>query len=494
MSFALHLPDRVLPTALLALATITTALPAQIPAAEFAARRDSLARRIGNGVVVGFGARNPVTDFGPPTQLAAFTYLTNLPDPDAAFVMVVRNGTGSPTLFLTPVDPRVSLYYGRRADSSTVEASHGMRGRSFAALDAVLDSLARAGLEFYTLGDFEAADFARRDSLTRGQLFMRGFAARHPGIVVKDAHPLVAQLRATKSPAEIALLRKAVEISDAGHRAAMRAVRGLKHEYELQAEVEYQFRRLGAARPGYGSIVGSGERGTQLHYMRDRGPIAPGDLIVLDAGAEYEGYSADITRTLPASGRFTRDQRALYQLVLDAQLAAERNSHAGMPARAATDSSIEVRIKGLVSLGLIESADATFDPPWQADCSDRYACRQAMLFMIHGISHGIGLEVHDPAGFYVGDRVFRPGDVFTIEPGLYVSTAALDLLPDTPKNRAFIAKARPVVERMNNTGVRLEDDYLVTERGIERLSRAPRTIAEVEALTATGVGSPSSAR
>ena len=483
-----------LAAALLALARLPMAVRAQIPAAEYAARRDSLARRIGHGVVVAFGARNPVTDFGPPTQLAAFTYLTNFPDPDAAFLMVVRNGVGTSTLFLSPVDPRVSLYYGRRADSSTVEASHGIRGRSFAALGAVLDSLAGDGLEFYSLADFEAADFASRDSLTRGQLFMRAFSARHPGVVLKDAHPLVAQLRARKSPAEIALLRKAVAISDAGHRAAMRAVRGLKHEYEVQAVAEYEFRRLGAARPGYGSIVGSGERGTQLHYMKDRGPIAPGDLIVIDAGAEYEGYSADITRTLPASGRFTADQRALYQLVLDAQLAAERNSRAGMPARAATDSSIEVRIAGLVKLGLIESAEATFDPPWRADCSDRYACRQAMLFMIHGISHGIGLEVHDPAGFRFAEGVFRPGDVFTIEPGLYVSTAALDLLPDTPKNRAFIRKARPVVERMNHTGVRIEDDYLVTEAGIERLSRAPRTIAEVEALTASGGGSPSSAR
>jgi Xaa-Pro aminopeptidase len=203
----------------------------------------------------------------------------------------------------------------------------------------------------------------------------------------------------------------------------------------------------------------------------------------MDAAAEYEGYAADITRTIPVSGTFTKEQRAVYQLVRDAQAAAERNSKPGMLASAAQDSSIVVRTKGLAALGLVESETATFDPPWQANC-DRapMTCRQANFWMIHGISHGLGLAVHDPAQFSFGDRTFKIGDAFTIEPGIYISTRMLDALPDTPKNRAFIAKVKPMVAKYENTGVRIEDDYVITERGLERISSAPREIAEIEAL------------
>jgi Xaa-Pro aminopeptidase len=256
-----------------------------------------------------------------------------------------------------------------------------------------------------------------------------------------------------------------------------------QHEYELQAVLEYNFTRLGGTRPAYGSIVGSGQNGTQLHYMKDRGDTKPGDLVVIDAAAEYEGYAADITRTIPVSGTFTAEQRKMYQIVRDAQAAAERNSKPGKSAQAAQDSSVAVRLRGLAALGLVESENATFDPPWQANCEQTPAsCKQGMFWMIHGISHGLGLAVHDPAQFSTGDRVYKPGDVFTIEPGVYVSTRMLDALPDTPKNRAFIAKVKPVVARYENTGVRIEDDYVVTETGLERISTAPREIAEIEAL------------
>jgi Xaa-Pro aminopeptidase len=258
-----------------------------------------------------------------------------------------------------------------------------------------------------------------------------------------------------------------------------------KHEYELQAELEYTFTKLGAARPAYGSIVGSGENGTQLHYMKDRGDVKPTDVVVIDAAAEYEGYAADITRTIPVSGKYSPEQRAIYQLVRDAQAAAERNAKLGMKAEAAQDSSVEVRVKGLAKLGLIESEDAMMDPPWQADCQRTPAqCRQAQLWMIHGISHGLGLAVHDPAQFSFGDRTYKIGDAFTIEPGIYVSKSMLDALPDTPRNRAFIAKVKDAVARYEGTGVRIEDDYVITENGTERISTAPREIAEIEALMA----------
>jgi len=453
---------------------------AQIPASEFAARRDSLARRIGDGVVVAFGGRTLVHDFGTFFQLPAFHYLTNFDEPDAAFVMLVRGGSGSSTIFVTPSDPRRAFYYGRRPDTATIRRDFGVSTRSFPALDAVLDSLAGSGLPFYTVADYEDADFARADSLTRGNVYMRAFRARHD-IPVRDAQPVVDQLRARKSEAELALLRKAAEISSEGHRAAMLTANP-RHEYELRAAIEFAFTRLGAERPAYGSIVGAGANGTQLHYMKDTAQAKPGDLVVMDAGAEYHGYAADITRTIPVSGRFTPEQRAIYQLVRDAQAAAERNSRSGLTQRAAQDSSFLVRARGLAELGLVESVDARLDLPWPANCSQPYACSQAMLWTIHGISHGLGLAVHDPAQYYSGDGTFRVGDVFTIEPGIYITTASLDALPDTPRNRAFIAKVKAAVLKYQNTGVRIEDDYVITAQGLERISSAPREIDEIEAL------------
>jgi Xaa-Pro aminopeptidase len=256
------------------------------------------------------------------------------------------------------------------------------------------------------------------------------------------------------------------------------------HEYDLQAAVESAFLRGGAQRPGYGSIVGAGVNATTLHYMKDRAPLRAGDVVVIDAGAELDGYSSDVTRTLPVSGTFTPEQRAIYTLVLDAQKAAERNSRPGMPAPAATDSSFDIRAAGLARLGLIESPDSMLDLPWPANCTaSPRSCSQAVLWTIHGISHGLGLEVHDPAQYYGGDRTFKVGDAFTIEPGIYLRSGALDILPDTPRNRRFIAKVRPMVARYENVGVRIEDDYVITERGLERISHAPREIAEVESLT-----------
>ena len=321
--------------------------PAQIASSEYAVRRDSLATRIDSGIVVAFGRRTPVSDFGPFFQLPAFHYLTGYDYADATLVMVVRGGSGRATLFVTRSTPRRSLYYGIEPDSVALDRDLGLRSRSNDALVSVLDSLAATGLPFFALRDFEDADFARLDSLTRGGQTMRALAQRHPGLDVTDGAPIVDRLRARKSAAELALLRRAGEISVAGHRAAMQAIAPGLHEYDLQAAVEYAFRRQGSERPAYGSIVGSGANGTQLHYMKDRDALRAGDLVVIDAGAEYGGYAADVTRTLPVSGRFTPDQRALYQIVRDAQAAAERNSGPGKSVQAAQDSSVDVRARGL---------------------------------------------------------------------------------------------------------------------------------------------------
>lgn len=471
---------------LVALAFGTLAAPvvsAQVPQEEYNARRDSLAVKLGDGLLVAFGGRTPVSDFGPFFQLSDFRYVTNYNEPDAAIVMIIRDGKATSTLFITQVGARQAFFYGKRPDSLTVEQTLGMKARSAGVIETVIDSLAATVKTVYTITDFAAADFATQDSLTRGQQWERRFAQAHPSITMRNAHPYLYQLRARKSAGELALIRKAAEISAEGHRAAMRLPQPTK-EFELQAALEYEFTRLGGARPAYGSIVGGGVRGTQLHYMRNRGEIKPGDMVVIDAATEYEGYAADITRSIPVSGTYTPDQREMYQLVLDAQLAAERNSKVGLSSIAAQDSSEDVRARGLARLGLIESADASLDMPWRTDCvNSPRSCRQAMFWMIHGISHGIGLAVHDPAQFYSGNRTFRVGDAFTIEPGIYISTTMLAALPDTPKNRAFIAKVRASVLRFENTGVRIEDDYIVTEQGTERISTsAPREIAEIEAL------------
>src|SRR5688500_6459893 len=239
-------PSRTWLSALFLTTTVALTSAAQVPETEFSARRDSLAARVGNGVVVAFGARNPVTDFGPFYQLPAFHYLTNFHEPDAAMVLVARGGKATTTMFLTPINPRTAFYYGQRPDSATVERTLGMKARSFSALAGFVDSLATANarVSFYSLADFGAADFAQQDSLTRGRSFMKSVAAKHAGLTVKDGHDIVDLLRARKSPAEMALLRKAAEITAEGHRAAMLAPEPA-HEYELQAAVEYAFMKLG---------------------------------------------------------------------------------------------------------------------------------------------------------------------------------------------------------------------------------------------------------
>lgn len=470
-------------TLLLLLAAATAPLGAQITREEYQARRDSLAARLGEGVVVAFGGVTPVTDFGPFHQLPGFRYLTGYLYPDAALVMVVRGGRGSSTLFVKRTPTRLALYYGEEPDSAALARELGLTARPIGQVASYVDSLIRAGRRpVHELRDFAAADFAAQDSLTRGGQFVKALAARHAGLEIRNAHPILDRLRARKSEAELALIRRAAEISAQGHVELMRRIEPGMHEYDLQAILDYTFRRAGAERPAYGAIVGSGPKALELHYMKNRRQMQPGEVVVVDAGAEYQGYTADVTRTLPVSGTYTPEQRAVYQIVRDAQDAAERNSKVGMTIRAALDSSIAVRARGLAALGLIESPDATYDPAWQVDCRQTpSACSQASLFMIHSITHGIGLEVHDPLQAYYD--TFQEGDAFVIEPGLYISARLLDLLPDTPRNRAFIARVRPVVARYENTGVRIEDSYVLTRRGLERISLAPRDLDEIEALT-----------
>ncbi len=463
-----------------------SAVPLQaqdISRSEYAARRDSLAARIDSGIVIAFGAPDP-TGIHQAEQLPAFRYLTGFLEPNAAFVLVKRAGKASGTLYTASRDPRRALYDGFPPDSADVARQTGLAVRSLPALRPAIDSLA-LGLPIYNLPDFSSSDASTQDSLTRGARFLEDLVSRRRGaeLEIRDAHPLVDQLRARKSAAELALLRRAIDITVASLKQTMRSAKPGMWEYELEAMVEAGFRRAGADGPSFSSIVGSGPNSTQYHYTRNDRRMAEGDVVLMDVGASYKGYAADVTRTIPVGGRFTPEQRAIYQLVRDAQAAAERVSRPGATYQAWRDTARAVEARGLARLGLIESADATFDPPWAGMCQmNPAACTQAFLYMAHGLGHGIGIEVHDPPRPYMGSGKFEVGHVFTIEPGVYISTRLLDMLPDTPKNRQMIAKVRTTVERYQNIGVRIEDDYVITPNGVEWLSRLPREISEIEAL------------
>ncbi|HKG93627.1 MAG TPA: aminopeptidase P N-terminal domain-containing protein [Gemmatimonadaceae bacterium] len=459
----------------------TAPLSAQIAPAEYAARRDTLAARIDSGVVVAFGARDETRHYPSFTQRPAFSYLTGFRAPDAALVMVKRGGRTTGTLFVQPRDARREFYTGARVTPEDIARQTGLAARRNDELASVLDSLARVGLPFWVVGDFESNEFADADSLSFGAAATRSLRQRFPSLDVRDATPIVDLMRARKSPAEVALLRKAIAITDQAHREAMAFVAPGRAEFEVEALVDYTFRRLGGDRPAYSSIVGGGPNSTTLHYSENSRVLRAGDVLVMDVGALYQGYAADVTRTIPVSGTFSAAQREVYRIVREAQAAGERQVRAGGAAKLEVDSIRAVVARGLARLGLIESPDATFDAPKGFCRGADDVCPQLSLFMPHGPTHGIGLDVHDPAHAYVEPNVFRPGDAVTIEPGVYVRPGALDMLPDTPRNRAFIARVRPAVEKYRDIGVRIEDDYLVTETGLERLSKAPREIEEIEA-------------
>jgi len=475
--------SRTLRLAALAVATIAspTLLHGQIAQGEYAARRQALLASIDSGVVVAFGGVENVTHWPPFAQLPSFEYLTGFGEQDAALLLVKRGGAGTARLFVPPHNPRIERVAGVRVGPAEARAATGMEGAEISTLRAAVDSLIAAGLPLYVVSDVHTNDFAAADSLRRGARFVELLARDHPAVRAASLDTVVLRLRARKTPAEIALLRRATAISAAGHRLAMRAMAPACNEGDLQAAMESVFRGMGAERPGYGSIVGSGPNALKLHYDENSRVMRAGETVVIDAATAYRHYSADITRTLPVSGRFSPDQRAIYQMVLDAQAAFVRQIRPGGSLETANDSGRAVLAAGLTRLGLIESPTATFDAA--APCRGE-SCLQVRMFAWHGYGgHGLGLEVHDPAQYYYGARQFQPGDVFTVEPGIYVNPAFLDQLPDTPRNRAMLARIRPAVRRYSSIGVRIEDDYLVGATGVEWLSRdVPRDPDAVEAL------------
>ena len=457
---------------------------------EFAARRMALEARIPDGVLIALGGHEPPQDFIAFYQSPSFYYLTGFKEPDAALVMVKKGGQiVSSTMFVRPKLPSREVWTGTRAGVDGVYDLTGIHGRSIDELGVALDSLARTGYPFLLVGDFPAheANAAAIPDLTPDEQLMEWVKRRHPTLsVTTSVNEIVERLRGTKSPAELALIRQAVDITVRAQHEAITALKDGMNEFELQALIEYTFRRNGADRPSFSTIVGSGPNSTTLHYNADDRFIDINDLVVMDIGASYKGYAADVTRTVPASGHFSRSQRDVYQLVRDAQAAGERQAKIGAPSRAMSDSATAVLAAGLAKLGLIESPTATYD------CSGGPSprqCPQYMLYYMHGLGHGIGLEVHDPEQYYYTAKL-APGSAFTIEPGIYVREHVLDEMPATPRNREIGAKLRTMVAFYKNIGVRIEDDYVVTDTGVEWISKAPREIPELEALMKEGSNGP----
>jgi Xaa-Pro aminopeptidase len=457
-------------------------LEAQISSAEHAERRAALAAQVGDGILLAMGSAQPPEDYINFYQNSPFRYLTGFVEPNAALVSLVTDGRiTAETLFVNPRDPAQETWEGYRVGPEGVAAVTGIAGRSVEDLASVLDSLLANGWgEVNVAGTYDPSLPVLNDVTQR----VNGVLAENAGADVRTVDAELEALRGVKSEAEIALLRKAIDITSQAHRELARLVEPGVNEFEGHAVIEYTFRLYGSERPAFATIVGSGPNSTVLHYNANDRFMEAGDVVVADIGASYGGYAADVTRTLPVAGHFTEAQRELYQLVRDAQTAAEEIARPGASVGDMAREAATVLAVGLAELGLIESPGATYD----AGGGEEYP--QYFLYYMHALSHGIGLDVHDP-----WPRVMEPGVAFTIEPGIYVRPNLFtEVVPDTPRNRQMQDALLPAFERYVGIGVRIEDDYLITETGIERLSLAPREIDELEALMAEPWSSPDARR
>lgn len=397
---------------------------------EARARRIAYLQRATEGVTLVFNRRHrDLNEYVPDKN---FYYLTGCAEPGAVLLLLPGEDGPREILFLAGRDPKQERWTGPRMASGR-ETARRLGMQEVLSLDRLPDALARRAppkgkvyANLPTGPHREAADKCCPEPRDRLRRWL-------PQAEILDSGPDLAFLRMTKSEWEVEKIRRAVEITIAGHRNALPAIGPGRFEYEVEAAIEYQFRSRGATRPAFPSIVGSGPNAAILHYAENNRRMASGDLVVIDVGAEFEGYSADLTRTYPVSGRFTPRQKEIYNIVLAAQEAALK------------------RVRPGVTFGSIhQAAVETIDSRGR----DRQGRRLGRYF-IHGTGHHLGLEVHDP----VSDRSrpLEPGMVITIEPGIYI--------PE------------------ENLGVRIEDDVLVTRDGYRNLSRGlPREVDEIERL------------
>jgi Xaa-Pro aminopeptidase len=405
--------------------------------------------------------RNRDADY-PYRQDSDFHYLTGFPEPEAVAVLIPKRKHGEYVLFCRERDPLMETWHGRRAGLEGAMETYGADDAfPITDMDDILPGLLEGHERlYYTMGVNSAFD--ARVTGWVNTLKEKSRAGVHaPGEFVALDH-FLHDMRLYKSRPEISAMRKAAKISAAAHKNAMQVCQPGMMEYEVEAEFHHHFKRHNCEH-AYTPIVGGGENGCILHYTENNAELKDGELLLIDAGAEYDLYAADITRTFPINGRFSDAQKALYEVVLEAQLAAIEKVKPGNHWNDPHEAAVKVLTKGLAKLGLLKGNVRTLIK------EDAYRS-----FYMHRTGHWLGMDVHDVGDYKVGEawRELEPGMVLTIEPGLYVA-------PGTKVGKRAVAK------KWQGIGIRIEDDVLVTKDGCEVLTKdVPKSVADIEALMA----------
>lgn len=392
-------------------------------------------------------------------QDSDFYYLSGFVEPEAVLVLVPGRVHGEYVMFCRERDAAVELWHGSRAGPDGACEQFGADDAfPIGDIDEILPGLIE-GRErvYYSMG--RSTRFDRDIMEWVNTLRSKEATGAVPPGEFTDLDHMLHDLRLIKSAAEQRIMRRAGEITAGAHRHIMERCAPGMHEYQLEGELHHQFVLGGARYPAYLSIVGSGRNACTLHYVENSARMRDGDLVLVDAGCEYEYYAADVTRTFPVNGRFSKEQRAIYEVVLAAHAAAVGEIRAGNHWNQPHDASVRVITAGLVDLGLLEG-----------DIDELVASDAYRDFYMHRVGHWLGLDVHDVGDYRVGEewRVLEAGMVMTVEPGIYIE----------PGNKAVARKWRGI-------GVRIEDDVLVTRNGCDILTAdAPRTVEEIEAAMA----------
>lgn len=394
-------------------------------------------------------------------------YLTALKQNGVSLLMVKNGDSVKEMLFVPKRNPQFETWNGKMYSNEDATRLSGIKQIYDARyMKSFLTAVAKKESFSSEDGSFSISNIPETVYLMQGN--KREFAkenefAKELGESrVRNAAPIFAALRLIKSPYEIKIMQHSIDITSEALMRSMGMVGRANYEYEVQAEVEYTFRRRNADYWGYPSIVGCGPNATTLHYVESQGEISKGDLLLMDVGAEFDHYTADVTRTFPVNGKFTKEQAEIYQIVYDAQEAAAKQLKPGASIGDASDAAEQVITDGLFKLGLIPDKTSGWERLWY----------------MHGWGHWLGMNVHDVGNYGVP---LEEGMIMTNEPGIYIREDTLDYVPDTMENRKKLEKIRPIFEKYKNIGVRIEDDMLITKNGVEWMTKAlPRKIKDVE--------------
>ncbi|MGB0135266.1 Xaa-Pro aminopeptidase [Dokdonella sp.] len=429
---------------------------------EFSRRRRQLMRMAGRDAIVIVPSapeqlRNNDAHY-PYRQDSDFHYLTGFGEPDSVLALVPGRKQGETILFCRERDPTREQWDGYRAGQEGAVAQFGMDDAfPIEDIDDILPGLIEGRSRvYYHFGRDSDFDLVLMGWVNRVRSLIRQ-GARPPHEFVALSH-LLHDLRLYKSHAELRLMRKSAQIAAEAHVRAMRATRPGMNEHEVEAELLHTFRKHGAV-PSYEPIVGGGANGCVLHYRANNSILRDGDLLLIDAGAEFSCYASDITRTFPVNGRYTPEQRALYDLVLAAQIAAIDEVRPGRPFDAYHEAAVRTLTKGLIELGLLKGS--------LKSNLEEHTYRK---FYMHKTGHWLGLDVHDVGDYRVDGefRVLETGMVVTVEPGIYIG-------PDM----------KGVPARWRGIGIRIEDDVIVSNDEPEVISSGvPKDADEIEALMA----------